>query len=56
MVRHGVEAKRVPVRVEYLGQDPAQAGPVHAGVDLAELVELAGQLAMAALSGTPMAK
>ena len=30
MVLHGVEAQRVPVRIEHLGQDPADAGPVHA--------------------------
>jgi hypothetical protein len=29
---HGVEAQRMPVRVEHLGQDPAQAGPAYAGV------------------------
>jgi hypothetical protein len=35
VVLHGVEAQRVPVRVEHLGQDPAQAGQVHARVGLA---------------------
>jgi hypothetical protein len=43
VVLHRVEAQRVPVRVEHLGQDPAQAGPVHAGVGLAELVQPAGE-------------
>src|ERR1700750_504516 len=43
VVLHGVEAQRVPVRVGHLGQDPAQAGPVHAGVGLAELVQPAGE-------------
>jgi hypothetical protein len=32
----GVEPDLVPVRVVQLGQDPADAGPVHAGVRPAE--------------------
>src|SRR6201994_3531947 len=43
VVLHGVEAQRMPVRVEHLGQDPAQAGPVQAGGGLAELVQPAGE-------------
>ena len=39
VVLNGVEAQRVPVRVEHLRQDPAHGGPVHAGVGLAEFVQ-----------------
>jgi hypothetical protein len=51
VVLHGVEAQRVPVGIEDLGEDPAQAGPVHAGVRLAEFVELAGELLDGGLVG-----
>jgi hypothetical protein len=44
VVLDGVEAQRVPVRVEHFRQDPAHGGPVYAGVGLAEFVQPSGEL------------
>ena len=53
VVLEGVEPDLVPVRVVQLGQDPADAGPVHAGVlldpglDLEWLIDTSAILAAA---------
>jgi hypothetical protein len=52
----GVEADLVAVRVVQQRKDPADAGPVHAGVLLACPVRRAASMSIASLSGTPMAK
>ena len=44
LVLEGVEPDLVPVRVVQLGQDPADAGPVHPGVLLAQRGQPGGEL------------
>jgi hypothetical protein len=43
VVLESVEAQDVPVRVTYLGQNPAHAGPVHPGMGLSHRIECAGE-------------